>query len=106
MFDPGAAVDHLVPAQRQTLRYFVRRCFYEGCSKRAVAQLRGKSAALSAERAYVRHVLPAAIARGVSPVSLSRDPAAFLKAGSVALGLVSTVCGFTYARFKRSPAHS
>lgn len=104
MFEPNAAVDHLVPAQRQTLRYFVRRCFYEGCSKRVVSQLRGKSAALSAERAYVRHVLPAAMARGVSPASLSRDPAAILKAGSVVLGLLSTVCGFTYARFKRTAA--
>lgn len=101
VFDPRAAVDHLVPRQRQNLRYFVRRCFYEGCSKRAVAKLRGNAAALSAERAYVRKVLPAAMLRGLSPARLRRDPAELLRAGTVALGLTSTVCGFTYAALKR-----
>jgi hypothetical protein len=104
VFDPRAAVDHLVPRQRQNLRYFVRRCFYEGCSKRAVARLRGSTSALSAERAYVREVLPAAMLRGVSPTRLRRDPAELLRAGAVALGLTSTICGFTYAAFKRGAA--
>jgi len=101
VFDPRAAVDHLVPRQRQNLRYFVRRCFYEGCSKRAVAKLRGNASALSAERTYVRRVLPAAMLRGVSPARLRRDPAELLRAGAVALGLASTVCGFAYAALKR-----
>jgi GT2 family glycosyltransferase len=101
VFDPRAAVDHLVPSQRQNLRYFVRRCFYEGCSKRAVAKLRGNARALSAERTYVRKVLPAAMLRGVSPARLRHDPAELLRAGTVALGLASTVCGFAYAALKR-----
>lgn len=102
VFDPRAAVDHLVPRQRQNLRYFLRRCFYEGCSKRAVARLRGSDAALSAERTYVRRVLPAALLRGVSPARLRHDPAELLRAGTVLLGLTSTICGYTYATLKRS----
>lgn len=94
VFTPDAAVDHFVPAQRQTLRYFLSRCYHEGRSKRAVARLRGRERALSAERAYVKVTLPAAVARGLSPRALRRDPAATLKALAVVAGLCATVWGY------------
>jgi GT2 family glycosyltransferase len=101
MFDPAAAVDHLVPRQRQSLRYFVRRCFHEGRSKRAVARLRGSAAALSAERDYVRSVLPAAVRRGLSPAALSRDPMEFVRALAVVAGLTATTFGYVQARIRK-----
>jgi hypothetical protein len=102
IFDPSAAVDHLVPLQRQSLRYFVRRCFHEGRSKRAVARLRGSAAALSAERDYVRLVLPAAVRRGVTPSVLVRDPMEFVKALTVLVGLAATTVGFAHAWVRRA----
>jgi GT2 family glycosyltransferase len=102
IFDPSAAVDHLVPLQRQSLRYFVRRCFHEGRSKRAVARLRGSAAALSAERDYVRLVLPAAVRRGVTPSVLVRDPMEFVKALTVLVGLAATTLGFADAWVRRA----
>ncbi|MET0414407.1 MAG: glycosyltransferase family 2 protein, partial [Actinoplanes sp.] len=76
MFDPGAAVDHFVPRQRQTVKYFLSRCYHEGRSKAAVARLGGTKTALSAERHYVRSVLPRAVLRSLNPVLLRREPAA------------------------------
>lgn len=103
IFEPAAAVDHFVPAGRQTLRYFVRRCFHEGRSKRIVARLAGSGTALSAERSYVRVVLPAAVARGLSPRVLRRDPAAILRASMVITGLAATVAGFVTGSAPRRP---
>ncbi|HET9518227.1 MAG TPA: glycosyltransferase family 2 protein, partial [Actinoplanes sp.] len=97
VFHPETAVDHLVPRQRQTVRYFLSRCFHEGRSKRAVARLSGAGAALSSERAYVRVTLPAAVLRGISPTTLRREPAAFLQAIAVVAGLTATVAGYVSA---------
>ena len=91
---PGSAVDHLVPANRQTLRYFVRRCFHEGRSKWAVTRLGGSKAGLSAERRYVRVVLPAGVAAGLSQAVRRFDPYAFARAGAIVLGLGCTLAGF------------
>jgi GT2 family glycosyltransferase len=102
ILDPDAAVDHLVPRQRQSLRYFVRRCFHEGRSKRAVARLCGSGAALSAERDYVRRVLPAALGRGLSPAALTRDPREFVRAMAVIVGLGATTVGYAQAMVTRS----
>ncbi|GAA2469378.1 glycosyltransferase family 2 protein [Winogradskya humida] len=97
IFTPDAAVDHFVPVERQTLRYFLRRCFHEGRSKRAVARLRGKAQALSAEKHYVKVTLPAALARGISPRSILREPASPARACAVLAGLTATVWGYVTA---------
>ena len=91
---PGSAVDHLVPADRQTLRYFVRRCFHEGRSKWAVTRLGGSKAGLSAERRYVRVVLPAGVAAGLGQAVRRLDPFALARASAIVLGLVCTLAGF------------
>ena len=102
IFDPAGSVDHYVPDGRQTLRYFVRRCYHEGRSKRIVSQLRGSQAALSAERRYVRVTLPAAVLRGIG--ESPRRPAGLLRAGAVVLGLSSTVAGYAVGLMKRDTA--
>lgn len=95
VFEPGAQVDHLVPADRQTLTYFVRRCFHEGRSKRAVARLSGAQAALAAERRYVRVVLPSGVLRRLA--GAPRRPARLLQAAAILIGLSATVAGFATA---------
>jgi hypothetical protein len=95
VLEPGATVDHLVPASRQTLGYFVSRCYHEGRSKRAVARLSDRRAALSAERRYVRAVLPAGVLRGVA--QSARRPASLLRAGAIVLGLSATLAGYATA---------
>lgn len=56
----GAEIDHHVPAARGTVRYLLRRCYFEGISKALVRRL-GDDRSLDTERAYLRHALPARI---------------------------------------------
>jgi len=62
IYDPSAVVYHKVPKNRQTLRYFVKRCFYEGVSKRLMSafDLEG-GIGLSFERHYLKYLLKVAI---------------------------------------------
>lgn len=60
---PAAVVWHRVSEDRVEWRYFLRRCFAEGMSKRMVSSLVGADSALSSERAYVSRTLPAAVRR-------------------------------------------
>jgi glucosyl-dolichyl phosphate glucuronosyltransferase len=99
LFDPDAAVDHYVPAARQTVRYFVSRCYHEGRSKRIVALLQGTDAGLSSERTYARVTLPAAVLRGLA--ESPRRPAGLLRAAMVVVGLGSTVLGYGVESLRR-----
>ena len=94
LHQPGSAVDHLVPADRQRLGYFVRRCFHEGRSKWAVTSLGGAKAGLSAERQYVRVVLPTGVFRGLRRALTRLDADALARASVIVLGLSCTVLGF------------
>jgi GT2 family glycosyltransferase len=98
MLEPSAHVDHFVPVARQTLGYFVRRCYHEGRSKYAVAQLGGHQAALSTERRYIRAVLPAGVLRGIG--QSVRRPHALLRSAAIVIGLAATVTGFAAGRMR------
>ena len=98
MLEPAASVDHLVPVARQTLGYFVRRCYHEGRSKRAVAAMSSAQAALETERRYVRSVLPAGVLRGFT--GAVRRPHGLLRSGAIVLGLAATVTGFVAGRLR------
>jgi len=67
-----AIVRHHVPSSRLTRRYFLKRCWSEGLSKAAVANLVGSSAGLAAERRHLVRALPREIIR--SGRELTRDP--------------------------------
>ena len=60
----GAEIDHHVPAARATVRYLLRRCFFEGISKALVRRL-GDRRSLDTERAYLRRALPARVLASV-----------------------------------------
>ena len=63
VLDPAAVVDHHVSSDRTEWSYLVRRCVAEGLSKAVLTRRWGTGDGLAAERAYTRHVLPAALAR-------------------------------------------
>jgi glycosyltransferase involved in cell wall biosynthesis/GT2 family glycosyltransferase len=93
LYDPEAAVDHLVPAARGSLRYFVSRCRGEGRSKAILAALVGPQSGLEAERSYVRRTLPRGFLRGLRE-ALTGHPDGAARAGMLGVGLSATTAGY------------
>lgn len=99
--DPGmtvvraasGSVAHLVPRDRQTLRYFASRCYHEGRSKAVLARLVGTQQGLAAERAYASRTLPLGVLRHTSAL-LRGQPAGPLRAAVIVIGLVTTAFGY------------
>ncbi|HET9185012.1 MAG TPA: glycosyltransferase, partial [Solirubrobacterales bacterium] len=96
LYEPAASVEHIVPPEREQVRYFVSRSFAEGRSKAALARLVGPDSGLSAERAYVRRTLPLGVARYVGQ-ALRGQPSGLARAGAILLGLSATVAGYATA---------
>ncbi|MBX6389859.1 MAG: glycosyltransferase family 2 protein [Frankia sp.] len=88
LFVPDAVVHHRVPAERARWSYFRRRCFAEGVSKAIVTHAVGASAALEAERAYLRRTLPRAV------VASARDRRDWPRAAAVLAGVAITAAGY------------
>ncbi len=99
--DARFAVDHLVPAARQQVGYFLRRCFHEGRSKAVVARTVGVGTGLSVEAAYVTRTLSAAVLRAAL-AAVRGDAGAPARAALLVLGLALTVVGVLTA--PRAPA--
>lgn len=100
LLDPAAAVDHHVPPDRATLRYFASRCFSEGLSKALVATYVGADHALASERRYVVSQLRTGVARGLRQ-TVRGDPSGLLRAGAIVGGLVMTAAGYTLGTLRR-----
>jgi len=98
-----ATVHHRVRSDRQNLRYFARRCFWEGYSKAVVAAAVGAGDALSSERSYTSRVLPASVGRGMAR-ALRGDLAGAGQAGAVVLGFSATAAGYAYGLVARGSA--
>jgi GT2 family glycosyltransferase len=98
LYEPAAGVRHRVASDRGTWSYFRRRCFSEGRSKAVVARLVGAGAALSAERAYTRRVLPRGIWRGLADAPARRDLGGLLRSGAIVVGLLTTASGYLSCR--------
>ena len=107
LLEPKAVVHHAVPAERASWPYFRDRCRAEGISKAIVARNVGRTAALSAESAYVRRVLPIGVLHNLSR-GLHGDLAALARAGAIVAGLAFTAAGFLKIRWTRpaSPPHT
>jgi glycosyltransferase involved in cell wall biosynthesis len=96
--EPAAVVDHHVAAARTRWRYFRARCYAEGMSKAVVGRLVGDHDGLSSERAYVRSVLPRAVARSLAEAVRTRELQALLRAANVVAGLGFTTAGYVRTR--------
>ena len=60
---PSAVVDHAVPLQRSTFRFFLRRCYWEGAGKIELSAHLGDDRDLGDERSYLTRTLPRAFVR-------------------------------------------
>jgi glycosyltransferase involved in cell wall biosynthesis len=101
LFEPASMVEHYVPRQRASMRYFVRRCWAEGLSKAEVTRRVGRTSALASEREYVRRVLPRAIWTGIRG-AMAGDAWSLARAGVIVTGLAATALGYYAGAFYRS----
>jgi glycosyltransferase involved in cell wall biosynthesis len=94
LYDPATGAAHLVPGSRLTLRYFLKRCYAEGLSKRYVAGMLTSGDALSSEKSYVARILPLGVLRGLADFFSRGDLAGLGRAGAIVLGLAAAVAGY------------
>jgi glycogen synthase len=87
IYEPAALVQHRVPPERATWRYFWSRCYAEGLSKAVVSRLVGSKDGLSAERTHVFKTLPRSILREIITGNL-------LRAFAIIFGLLITASGY------------
>lgn len=103
--DPGVTVvraatspvAHLVPRERQRVRYFTSRCYHEGRSKAVLSRLVGTQEGLAAERAYATRTLPLGVLRHLAAL-LRGDLAGSARAAMIVVGLLTTAFGYASAR--------
>jgi len=97
IFEPAAAVDHRVSADRVEWAYLRRRSWAEGLSKAVVSKLVGSEDALSTERSYVARVLPFAVLRELKEGRVS-------SAAAVVTALACTTAGYVRGRLPGATA--
>ncbi len=95
LYVPESRVNHLVPAARCTLSYFVRRCYAEGVSKAVLARLLGADASSRNERGHALRTLPRGVGRGMLDTLRSGRPDGLLRSSAIVIGLVAWAAGFT-----------
>jgi hypothetical protein len=93
LYEPISAVGHWVPAQRATVRYFLRRCFDEGHGKAGIAVMDGAAKGTSTERSYTVRVLPAAVGRGLREAAAG-DRSGALRSAAIVGGFGMAAAGF------------
>jgi GT2 family glycosyltransferase len=104
LYLPSARVSHHIPDARSTFRYFLRRCFYEGTGKAALATL-SAAGALRTERDYTRRVLPRALIRGIRAAVTERRLAPAIRSGVILVGLFTAGAGYVTARVRRASSN-
>lgn len=94
LFWPTARITHKVPLERESFRYFLTRCRYEGLGKAALTAIAGGRRGLSSERSYALRILTSGVAlrfwRGLRSLDFSR----FAQAAVLVVGLAATTAGF------------
>lgn len=99
VYDPDVAVQHKVPKARTSWTYFRSRCFAEGLSKAAVAELVGSHSALSTERTYVRRTLPAGVRAGLRSIASDGAAAGLGRSVAIFAGFLMTAAGYAWFRW-------
>lgn len=95
----GAVVGHRVPPSRQTMRYFVSRCYHEGLSKAALSTSVGARDGLSSETSYVMRTLVSGFLLHAR-AGLLGQPSGFARAGMLPVGLGTTAWGYLVGRLR------
>lgn len=99
LYDPAARVGHSVPRSRQTVRYFLERCYAEGLSKALVTRLVGAGRGLSSERTYTLHVLPRGVLIGLR-MAARGHVSGLGRALAIVVGLGVTTIGYLVGRLR------
>ena len=94
LYEPAAAVRHMVSANRGNWRYCLSRCFFEGRSKAQVTRLVGSGEGLSSERNYTLQTLPSGMLYGLQATILNRNLHGLARTISIVAGLLSTTSGY------------
>ncbi|HEX6455156.1 MAG TPA: glycosyltransferase [Solirubrobacterales bacterium] len=97
LYDPAAAVEHVVPPARGRVRYFLDRCRAEGRSKAVLSSMVGSGDGLSSERTYVRRTLPLGVLRGLGAV-FKGDFSGPGRAAMIFVGLAATTVDYLRVR--------
>jgi glycosyltransferase involved in cell wall biosynthesis/GT2 family glycosyltransferase len=97
LYDPAAAVEHVVPPTRGRVRYFIDRCRAEGRSKAVLSGMVGTQDGLSSERSYVRRTLPLGVIRDLG-AALKGDPSGLSRAAMIVVGLAATSVDYLRVR--------
>ena len=92
MFVPDAVIAHAVPAGRDNMRFFLRRCYAEGRGKVQMAGL-DEGNDLGSERDYLRKTLPKAVVRELADAGRGRGARHALRAGAVLIGVAAAGFG-------------
>jgi glycosyltransferase involved in cell wall biosynthesis len=96
-FDPEAVIHHRVPASRATVRYVLRRSWFEGRSKATMAALHHGEGVLGAERSYVMRQIPRALATNAAGIARMR-PHALRRFAALTGSVLSASTAFVLAR--------
>jgi glycosyltransferase involved in cell wall biosynthesis/GT2 family glycosyltransferase len=97
LYDPAAAVEHVVPPSRGRVRYFLDRCRAEGRSKAVLSGMVGTDDGLSSERTYVRRTLPLGVLRDLGTV-FKGDFSGPSRAAMIFVGLAATTADYLRVR--------
>jgi glycosyltransferase involved in cell wall biosynthesis len=97
LYDPAAAVEHVVPPARGKVRYFIDRCRAEGRSKAVLTGMVGSEDGLSSERSYVRRTLPRGVLRDLGAV-FKGDASGLGRATMIVVGLTATSVDYLRVR--------
>lgn len=94
IYEPLAVVYHHVEVSRASWRYFLSRCYAEGCSKARVSQLSGASVALSSEKSYVTHTVIRAMRRELGGLFRRTRRGSMDRLIALFLGVMSATAGY------------
>ncbi|MGN6202157.1 MAG: glycosyltransferase [Solirubrobacterales bacterium] len=97
LYDPAAAVEHVVPPARGKVRYFLDRCRAEGRSKAVLSGMVGTRDGLSSERSYVRRTLPLGVLRDLGAF-FKGDFSGLGRAAMIFVGLAATTTDYLRVR--------
>jgi glycosyltransferase involved in cell wall biosynthesis len=102
-YEPSARIRHNVPAERTTLRYFLRRCYHEGKGKAEMAAMLGLDG-LRDERRHASRTLPRGFCRELRQAVLRQELSAAQRASAICAGLTATSLGYLVRRTRPQAA--
>ncbi|MFF5077218.1 glycosyltransferase family 2 protein [Actinoplanes sp. NPDC000266] len=93
MYVPESVIEHDVPVDRSTFRFFLRRCYAEGRGKVQMSALLPRDQKLGTEQNYLRRTLPRAVARNLAAATMGRGGFHALRAATVVAAVVAAGFG-------------